>query len=369
MVAVSLIAAQPGFVVRVVECRGGHRGWSEPEERSRPELVLVRGGWFRRRTRAGIVDADPTLGYLGLPGEEETFAHPAGGDVCTAVRFTPQLWDQLFGGRPPAGSSVYIDAALELAHRRFVAATRQPDVEYALSEHLLELVRTALQDLCTTPDNVRARRGEHHSGFRKPGDPGTRHGPDTGGNGESGAAAENPGNPPPPQPPHPTPHDAHHNPSGHPAAATRGTGNPSVAGGAPDTSGGASRHSEAAARAHRPAGARDRDLAGEARLAIVAGDPAAGSLLSLAGALEVSPFRLSRAFSREVGVSLTHYRNRVRVSRVLARLEAGAADLADLAAELGFADQAHLTRTVHRYAGHPPAHVRRLLGTGTTTAV
>ncbi|NIH82304.1 helix-turn-helix domain-containing protein [Amycolatopsis viridis] len=360
MVAVSLIAAQPGFVVRVVECRGEHRGWSEPEERSGPELVLVRGGWFRRRTPAGIVDADPTLGYLSLPGDEETFAHPAGGDVCTAIRFTPQLWDQLFDGRPAAGSTVYVGAALELAHRRFVAATRQPDVDYGLSEHLLELVRTALQEsaaAATSPDTPPTPQPAHPNP--------TIHGTPT-------AAAENPGEPPAPQPPRPTATAAHRDPGGtpaQPAAATGGTGYPSAAGRPRATPGGASGQPEPAAGGRRPAGARDRDLAGEARLAIVAGDPAARSLLSLAGALEVSPFRLSRAFSREVGVSLTHYRNRVRVSRVLARLEAGEADLAALAAELGFADQAHLTRTVHRYAGHPPAHLRRLLRAGTTTAV
>ena len=101
------------------------------------------------------------------------------------------------------------------------------------------------------------------------------------------------------------------------------------------------------ARTTAPAAAlRDRALVDRARDAIRAADPAAGGLLPLAALLDVSPFRLSRAFTRHLGVSLTRYRNRVRVERALDRLEAGAADLAALAADLGFTDQAHLCRTM-----------------------
>lgn len=83
--------------------------------------------------------------------------------------------------------------------------------------------------------------------------------------------------------------------------------------------------------------------------------------MSLAELLAVSPYQLSRAFTRELGVSLTHYRNRVRVGRALDRLEDGEASLAGLAADLGFADQAHLTRTIRDHVGHTPTALRRLL--------
>lgn len=43
-----------------------------------------------------------------------------------------------------------------------------------------------------------------------------------------------------------------------------------------------------------------------AREAIAAGHPAADGLFPLADLLEVSPYRLSRGFSRETGMSLTH---------------------------------------------------------------
>jgi AraC-like DNA-binding protein len=96
----------------------------------------------------------------------------------------------------------------------------------------------------------------------------------------------------------------------------------------------------------------------QAREAILADDPAARSLLSLAALLGVSPYQLSRRFSASVGMSLTQYRNRVRVSRALSRLAAGERDLAGMAADLGFADQAHLTRAVKAAAGLAPGAVR-----------
>jgi AraC-like DNA-binding protein len=110
----------------------------------------------------------------------------------------------------------------------------------------------------------------------------------------------------------------------------------------------------------RLAGA-DQALVDRARGAIVADHPSARRLDSLADLLGVSQYRLSRAFPRQLGVSLTHYRNRVRITRALDRLAAGEPSLARLAADLGFADQAHLTRTVRDHLGHTPTVLRRML--------
>ncbi|WP_241961998.1 helix-turn-helix domain-containing protein [Rhodococcus opacus] len=54
----------------------------------------------------------------------------------------------------------------------------------------------------------------------------------------------------------------------------------------------------------------------------------------------MSPFALSRAFSAVMGVSLT---------------------LAGLAADLGFSDQAHMTRTMRAHLGETPTALRTLL--------
>jgi AraC-like DNA-binding protein len=85
----------------------------------------------------------------------------------------------------------------------------------------------------------------------------------------------------------------------------------------------------------------ERGLVAAARRRIGEGHPAANGLFPLAALLGVSPYRLSRASRRELGVSLTRYRNRVRVARALDRVEAGEPHLGILAADLGFADQRH----------------------------
>ncbi|WP_406503227.1 helix-turn-helix domain-containing protein [Streptomyces sp. NBC_00212] len=106
---------------------------------------------------------------------------------------------------------------------------------------------------------------------------------------------------------------------------------------------------------------RDRPLIAAAREAITEAHPLSDTLLSLAKLLGASPYRLSRAFPRELGVTVTHYRQRVRIGRALDRLEAGENSLSTLAADLGYADQTHLTRTMRQHLGHTPTALRRLL--------
>ncbi|MFF4588543.1 helix-turn-helix domain-containing protein [Streptomyces sp. NPDC001388] len=271
MLAATALATRPDFSVTAVTCRGDHPRWSEAEVRGDYRVVLVRRGRFRRRAAGADADIDATMAYVGVPGEEERFAHPAGGDECTSVSLTPALWHTMAGeAARPAARGVYVDARLDLAHRRLLATARAGDVDYALAEELLGLLAAAV------------------------------------GQAVSGTA-----------------------PLGAPA----------------------------------PAG--DAALVTAARQAIAEDHPASAGLFPLAEALGVSPYRLSRSFGRALGVSLTHYRNRVRVGHALDRLEEGEDSLSALAADLGFADQAHLSRTVRRYLGHTPTALRRLLAPGT----
>lgn len=271
MLTVVDLASRPGYSVAAVTCCGNHARWSPPEARGGHRLVLVRQGRFRRRSTGVTAIIDPTVGYLGMPGEEESFAHPAGGDVCTSVELSPQTWQLLAGDSArPDRSTVYVDAQFELAHRRLLAASGSGDWDHTLAEELLDLVGAAIRQTVAGPT-----------------------------------------------------------PTTPPATAA--------------------------------AAARDRALVAIAREAIAVDHPASGGLFPLAEFIGASPYRLSRAFPRELGVSLTHYRNRVRVSRALERLAGGELSLGILAADLGFADQAHLTRTVRAQAGHPPAMLRRLL--------
>ncbi|MCZ0983048.1 AraC family transcriptional regulator [Streptomyces diastatochromogenes] len=271
MLTTRVLAARPDFRVTAVSCRDDHARWSRTEVREDYRVVLVRRGRFRRRVGGVPAEVDPTTAYVGVPGEEERFAHPAaGGDECTSISLTPALWRAVAGeDARPARPSVYVDARLDLAHRRLLASARTGDVEHAVTEELLGLLSATVAQAVDGAVPVGERPG----------------------------------------------------------------------------------------RDEGPLVAAARQVIGEAH-------PASEGLLPLAELLGVSPYRLSRAFTRELGVSLTRYRNRVRVGRALDRLDAGEESLAALAADLGFSDQAHLTRTMRHYLGHTPTSLRRLLAPG-----
>lgn len=248
LVRFTTLAARPGLQVSAVTCADDHTRWSQPEVRDDYRLVLVRQGRFRRRVDGVTAFVEPTVAYLGRPGEQESFAHPSGGDDCTSVHLSADLGERLVRTARP---TLYVDARVDLAHRRLLASAA--DVDFAVVEALLHLLATPM----SAPADV--------------------------------------------------------------------------------------------------------GLVGRAREALAVDHPQSRDLLSLAELLEVSPYRLSRAFTRGLGVSLTRYRNRVRVGRALDRIEAGERAGAALAADLGFADQAHLCRTVRAHVGHTPTVVRRLL--------
>jgi AraC-like DNA-binding protein len=273
------LADCPEFTVAVVTCDNDHARWSAAEWRDDIRVVLVRRGRFRRQARGLAADIDATVGYLGVPGEEERFAHPAGGDVCTWLSLRPDRWPEL-ADADPSSRPFYVDASLDLAHRRLLSAAASGDTGYAATEVITRLLVLAIGRL---PSHA-GRRGLQH-----------------------------------------------------PQAPFRTAGS------------------------DQPGSVSDRALVDQAREAIATGHPDGNGLLPLARLLHTSPYRLSRAFTRELGVSLTHYRNRVRVGGALDRLSDGEQRLAELAADLGFADQAHLTRTIRRHLGHTPAALRRLL--------
>jgi AraC-like DNA-binding protein len=110
-------------------------------------------------------------------------------------------------------------------------------------------------------------------------------------------------------------------------------------------------------RASRPATGRARKRLVDDAREVIADDPTIG-LVELARRIGSSPHHLSRVFHAEVGRTLTSYRNRLRVRLALDRIAAGERSLSTVAADLGFADEAHLARTVRRETGRPPSHLR-----------
>jgi AraC-like DNA-binding protein len=111
----------------------------------------------------------------------------------------------------------------------------------------------------------------------------------------------------------------------------------------------------------RPAtAAARRRLASAAREALTA-HPEPLGLRDLAQLVGASPWHLSRVFKAETGQTLSGFHNRLRVRAALERLAGGAPDLAGLAADLGFADHGHLTRTLREQLDHTPVELRRML--------
>jgi AraC-like DNA-binding protein len=82
------------------------------------------------------------------------------------------------------------------------------------------------------------------------------------------------------------------------------------------------------------------------------------SLDELAQEFGTSPFALVRAFRAETGLPPHAYVNHLRV-RLARRLLDGGAAPADVAAQAGFTDQAHLTRHFKRVVGVPPGAYQR----------
>ncbi len=82
------------------------------------------------------------------------------------------------------------------------------------------------------------------------------------------------------------------------------------------------------------------------------------SLAELATMTGLSQFALLRAFRRETGMPPHAYLNQLRVRHARRLLDRGLAP-AEVAAQIGFADQAHLTRHFKRVVGVPPAAYQR----------
>jgi AraC-like DNA-binding protein len=70
---------------------------------------------------------------------------------------------------------------------------------------------------------------------------------------------------------------------------------------------------------------------------------------------------LSRAFARAYGLPLSVYRQRTRLARAVTNTLRSPDGLADVALEAGYADQAHMTRSLRAATGTTPRGLRRLL--------
>ena len=96
-----------------------------------------------------------------------------------------------------------------------------------------------------------------------------------------------------------------------------------------------------------------------ARDAIEAALTSPPSLATLARIAGCHPVTLTRAFRRTFGCAIGAYVRRRRLQLAGVLLRSGNDPIAMVAAEAGFADQAHLTRELRRHTGTTPAALRR----------
>jgi AraC family transcriptional regulator len=83
------------------------------------------------------------------------------------------------------------------------------------------------------------------------------------------------------------------------------------------------------------------------------------SLGSLASGLGIHPVQLARDFRLVLGVSLGEYVRELRLDEACRRLASSSVSIAELAAELGFADHSHFNRVFRRAMGVAPGRFRR----------
>ena len=110
-----------------------------------------------------------------------------------------------------------------------------------------------------------------------------------------------------------------------------------------------------ARRAHDPATARAIDIAER-----VTTDPSITTVEGLAATTGLTPRALQRLFHEHVGASPKHVIRTYRLQEAALRIERGdVSTLADLAAELGYTDQAHLAHDFKTMIGKSPSAFAR----------
>ena len=82
------------------------------------------------------------------------------------------------------------------------------------------------------------------------------------------------------------------------------------------------------------------------------------TLTHVADAVGVEPERVARAFRRTFGDSVAGYLRRIRVDAAAELVAGSDLPISQIAADVGFADQSHLTRCFGRYLGTTPGRYR-----------
>jgi AraC-like DNA-binding protein len=135
-----------GLSLADVACRHGQGRGAETEEVARHAVIFVRRGCFVRSADGREHLLDPTLAYCVNPGDEQRYDHPhSHGDDCTAIFLAADLAASIWGGLPRLPPvPLRIDPALDVRHRRLLAAARRGGDGDGLAEAAIALVADAL---------------------------------------------------------------------------------------------------------------------------------------------------------------------------------------------------------------------------------
>ncbi|HKV29620.1 MAG TPA: helix-turn-helix transcriptional regulator [Candidatus Dormibacteraeota bacterium] len=260
MIKVASLLEEARVAVKVFECDGHERRWSEDEPVTDFMLMLVQSGSFRRRVQGIDALVDPLVAYIELPGTCHQVCHPSGGDVCTGLWLSDVAMGSLVDpSRVRPGSLLYIESAAYLAHRLLLKGLRETaDREQSLERCLL------LAGILLV--------GREEQQFKS---------------------------------------DEWLHIADHVREALRA----------------------------------DPEL----------------SLMEIARLMGTSMYRISKVFRSVTGETFSRYRLKLRCQLALDRLTAGETSLARLAADTGFSDQAHMTRTLRQQLNATPRRLRELV--------
>jgi AraC-like DNA-binding protein len=107
-----------------------------------------------------------------------------------------------------------------------------------------------------------------------------------------------------------------------------------------------------------------RDMVDAARALLVGGVTSRMSLADIASSVEASPYHLCRAFHDISGLTMSEYRNELRVRLSLEMLDSSVTtrrSISDIAHELGFSSHSHYVTAMQKSLGFPPTRARAAL--------
>ena len=82
------------------------------------------------------------------------------------------------------------------------------------------------------------------------------------------------------------------------------------------------------------------------------------TLLDIASEIGMSVFHMCRVFHRATGMTMWHYRQRLRLREALEDVRLSPRSLVDIALESGFSSHSHFTSQFHREFGQTPSTIR-----------